>query len=194
MRATRKFTFARMTLDEFLSWDPPDRTGRRWQLVDGEPVAMALSTDAHGSILGEIGALIGNHMLACGSASRVVIAPGVIPRVGAGRNFRIPDLGVTRAPPSGGTNLPDPVLLIEILPPSNEAETLDNVWAYTTIPSVQEILLVRSTRIEAELFRRQADGNWPEGPEVVGADGDLTLASIAFTTKLAAFYRTTVLG
>jgi hypothetical protein len=31
--------------------------------------------------------------------------------------------------------LTDPVLLIEILSPSNQAETWANVWAYATIPS-----------------------------------------------------------
>ncbi len=183
-----------MTVDEFLSWDPRDRTRRRWQLIDGEPVAMAPTTDAHGSIQGEVGGMIRDHLLRLGRPCRMVIAPGVIPRVGAARNYRIPNIGVTGASPSRDTNLPDPVLLTEILSPSNETETRANIWSYTTIPSVQEILLVRSTRIEAELFRRQADGNWPEGPEIVGADGNRTLASIAFTTPLAAFYRTTVLG
>ena len=60
--------------------------------------------------------------------------------------------------------VPDPVLLIEILSPSNEAQTRANIWAYTTIPSVREILAVHSTRIEAELLRRNPDGSWPEEP------------------------------
>ena len=47
----------------------------------------------------------------------------------------------------------EPVLLVAILSPSNEAETRANIWAYTTIPSVQELLIVHSTRIEAELLR-----------------------------------------
>ena len=48
----------------------------------------------------------------------------------------------------------DPVLLVEILSPSNRAETWTNVWAYTTIPSVREILVLHSLRIRAELLRR----------------------------------------
>ncbi|MFL5256140.1 MAG: Uma2 family endonuclease, partial [Rhodopila sp.] len=88
----------------------------------------------------------------------------------------------------------DPVLLIEILSPSNEAETRANIWAYTTIPSVQEILAVHSTRIEAEPLRRGPDGNWPEIPEVVTGAETLRLASIGFATPLAAFYRTTALA
>jgi hypothetical protein len=29
-------------MDEFLVWDAADLTGRRWQLIDGEPVLRAL--------------------------------------------------------------------------------------------------------------------------------------------------------
>jgi Uma2 family endonuclease len=194
MAALRKFAFVRMTVDEFLSWDPKDRSGRLWQLIDGDPVAMAPATDAHGSIQSEIIGLLRDHLLRRGSACRVVTTPGVIPRIGASRNFRIPDLGVTCAPPSRETNLPDPVLLIEILSPSNENETRANIWTYTTIPSVREILAVRSTRLEAELLRRRDDGSWPEEPDILARDASLTLDSIDFTTPLKAFYRTTELG
>lgn len=31
----------RMTVAEFLTWDANDPTGKKWQLIDGEPVAMA---------------------------------------------------------------------------------------------------------------------------------------------------------
>jgi Uma2 family endonuclease len=90
--------------------------------------------------------------------------------------------------------VPEPVLLVEILSPSNEAETRANIWAYTTIPSVRELLVVHSTRIEAELLRRNADGSWPEQPEIIGSDGDLSLTRIAFAERLAALYRTTALA
>lgn len=190
MGALRKYTFTRMTVDEFLSWNPRDRSRRRWQLMDGEPVAMAPATDAHGSIQAEIGRLLGNHLLAERPGCRAVTAPGVIPHIGSKGNFRIPDLGVTCAPPSRDANLPAPLLLIEILSPSNERDTRSNVWTYTTIPSVREILTVRSTRIEAELLRRLDDGTWPDDPEILTGDDVLRLDSIGFEAPLAAFYRT----
>ena len=40
MVALRKFPFTRMTLDEFLCWDPDDPSGVPWQSIDGEPVAI----------------------------------------------------------------------------------------------------------------------------------------------------------
>jgi hypothetical protein len=68
--------------------------------------------------------------------------------------MRIPDLAVTCSPPLPGDNaLRDPVLLIEILSLSNRAETWTNVWGFTTIQSVREILVLHSTAIDADLLR-----------------------------------------
>jgi|SRR5271165_399016 len=193
MVALRKHAPARMTLTEFLSWDPADPSGRAWQLIDGEPVAMAPASETHAALQGEIGALLRNHLVDRGDQCRLLSQPGVVPRVRANRNFRIPDLAVTCTPPALGLMVADPILLIEILSPSNEAETRVNIWAYTTIPSVREILAVHSTRIEAELLRRNADGSWPEEPDILTASDTLKLDSVAFATPLAALYRTTAL-
>ena len=102
----------------------------------------------------------------------------------------VPDLAVTCAPPSGGTGLPDPVLLVEILSPSNVRETRANVWAFATIPSVTEIVLIETARIGAEILRRGPDGTWPARPEMLGPDDDLRLDSIGFVAPLRAAYRT----
>jgi Uma2 family endonuclease len=194
MAAFRKHAPARMTVSEFFSWDAGDSSGLPWQLVDGEPVAMAPGSETHAALQGEIGRQIANHLIEQGSPCRLLSQPGIVPRVRANSNFRIPDLGVTCAPPSQGLMVAEPVLLIEILSPSNEAQTRANIWAYTTIPSVREILAVHSTRIEAELLRRSSDGSWPEEPDIVTGLGTLNLLSIGFATALAAFYRTTALA
>ena len=89
--------------------------------------------------------------------------------------------------------LADPVLLIEILSPSNQAETWANVWTYTTIPSVKEILVLKTATIGAEFLRRNEDGTWPQWPLTL-TTGNLTLESIGLTVTLAAPYRTTQLA
>ena len=194
MVALRKRAAARMTLNEFLAWDPGDPSGRVWQLIDGEPVAMAPGSHTHGAIQGETARVFGNHLAEQRSPCHVVTEPGIVPRVRANRNYRVPDLGVTCAPASHDLMVSDPILLIEILSPSNEAETWANIWAYTSVPSVQEILAIHSTRIEAELLRRNTDGSWPANPDIVVAGGVLTLSSIGFSGPLAALYRTTALA
>ncbi|HSU04547.1 MAG TPA: Uma2 family endonuclease [Acetobacteraceae bacterium] len=194
MVALRKQAIDRLTVAEFLVWDSGDRSGRRWQLRDGAPEAMAPATEAHGAILSELGALIRNHLLAAGDRCRVITEPGVVPRVRAANNFRIPDLAVTCAPPSRERMIAEPVLLIEILSPSNTDETWDNVWAYTTIPSVTEILVLSSTAIRAELLRRGTDGSWPEQATELAGPDPLHLASIGLELPLASAYRTTTLA
>jgi Uma2 family endonuclease len=184
-----------MTVSEFLAWNSEDPTAHAWQLIDGEPVAMAPASDNHGTIQWALGSLLWPHLTAPGSRCRAVMEPGIVPRGRSDRNCRIPDIGVTCAPPSDGQMLPDPLLiLIEILSPSNETETWANVWTYLTIPTVMEVLVVNSTRVEAELLRRNEDGTWPEVPMRIGPADALCLASIGFTVLLAALYRTTTLA
>jgi Uma2 family endonuclease len=194
MVTLRKPPLARMTLSEFLQWEPADPTVRSWQLIDGEPVAMAPGSDAHGAVQAELAALLRNHLVQQGSSCRVAVEPGIVPRLRADRNYRIPDIGVTCAPPSRDLMLPEPLLLIEILSPSNEVDTWANVWTYASIPSVVEILVVHTTHIAAELLRREFNGQWPDEPDLLGPDDQITLTSVAFTAPLRSFYRTTVLA
>lgn len=106
--------------------------------------------------------------------------------------MRVPDLAVTCVaddPPSHA--LVEPIFLVEILSPSNEPEARANVWAYTTILSVREIVLLRSTHIGAELIRREPDGGWPANSLPVGEQDRLVLQSIGFDCPLAAVYAST---
>jgi Uma2 family endonuclease len=183
----------RMTVDEFLKWDSED--GRRYELVDGEPRAMAPASAIHGFLQNELGRLIGNHLRDKATGCDVVANPGVVPRLLSEHNVRIPDLAVTCSPLAvGQATLPDPILLIEILSPTNQAKTWTNVWAYTSIPSVREILVLRADRIAAELLRRSSQGEWPDRPIAI-SEGELILESIGFRVALADLYaRTGLLG
>lgn len=185
----------RMTVAEFQGWLPQaGEEDRRWNLVDGEPVCMAPTGENHGAIQSEAAYLLTQHLRNAGSPCRVITAPGVIPRVRSISNERIPDLGVTCSPASGARAIADPVALIEILSPSNEAQTRANVWAYTTIPSVMEILLLSSTSIAGELLCRDSFGQWADDPLMLDADSHVHLASIGLSTLLRDFYATTSLA
>jgi Uma2 family endonuclease len=179
----------RMTVGEFRKWDSDD--GRRYELVDGEPRAMAPASTIQGFLQNELGRLIGNHLLDKASGCEVVANPGIVPRLLSEHNVRIPDLAVTCSPlVVGQATLSDPVLLIEILSPSNQAKTWTNVWAYTSILSVQEILVLRADRIAAELLRRSPQGEWPDRPIAI-TEGDLLLESIGFRVALTDLYART---
>jgi Uma2 family endonuclease len=182
----------RMSVDEFLNWDSSDFL--TYELVDGEPRAMAPTNRTHGALQSELASLIRNHLRAKGSPCDVVIAPGVIPHLFSEHNMRIPDFGVTcTSYETEQVALPEPVLLVEILSPSNQAKTWTNVWTYTSIPSVQEILVLHGSRIAAELLRRAADGSWPERM-TVNSNDELVLDSIDFRVPLVDVYARTRLA
>jgi Uma2 family endonuclease len=191
MSTALKTPWHRMTVAEFLDWDSGDRTGALWQLRDGEPEMMAPASDPHGSIQAFLSHLLIAHLDAHGGTCRVVMTPGVVPSQRAEENCLIPDLGVTCAPPTGARLMHEPVVLIEILSPTNVSKTRANVQAYRTIPTVAEIVVLHSTAIAAEILRRRPDATWPEQPELLGAEGTLRLDSIGFAAPLRDAYRTT---
>lgn len=179
----------RMSVAEFLVWDSGDPC--RYELVDGEPHAMAPASSVDGFLQAELARLLANHFRAQDRPCDAITNPGVIPHFLSEHNFRVPDIGVTCSPVRPGqATIVDPVLLVEILSPSNQAKTWANVRAYTSIPSVQEILVLRSDRIGAEMLRRLADGGWPDRTTLI-ADGELDLQSTGFRVQLAALYART---
>ena len=135
----------RMTVAEFLEWEPDDKSGALWQLRDGEPEMMVPASDPHGSIQSELAYLITAHLRATGRSCRAS--------------------------------------------PSNVSRTRANVRAYKTIPTVAEIVVLRSTAIAAA-----PNGEWPQQPDIIAADGELRLDSIDFAMPLREAYRTTSLA
>jgi Uma2 family endonuclease len=179
-----------LTIEEFLEWS--ETTDERYELVDGEVVAMSPTSQTHGLIFAEIAGIIRDHLRKAGGRCRVVLEPGVKTRVRARHNYRIPELGVICKPPVAGTQMvAEPVLIVEVLSPSNRKATWTNIWAYATNPAVQEILVIESMKIKGWLLRRQADGSWPEDPEPISHDGRIVLNSIDLSILLTDAYATT---
>ena len=59
----------------------------------------------------------------------MVAEPGVITRIRSHMNMRVPDLGITATADAPDQRaLPEPIVLIEVLSPSNGKDTWDNVW------------------------------------------------------------------
>jgi Uma2 family endonuclease len=179
-----------LTVEEFLEWAAT--ADGRYELVDGEVVAMAPPSQTHGLIFAEIAGIIRDHLRKSGGRCRVVLEPGVKTRIRARHNYRIPELGVICKPPVAGTQMvAEPVLIVEVLSPGNRKATWTNVWAYAANPAVQEILIIESTKVEGWLLRRQADGSWPEDPEPIPHDGSIELDSIGLSIPLTDTYATT---
>ena len=165
-----------MSADQFFDW-PGDGTGRSYQLIDGEPVLMAPPSNYHGLLQGQLAVIIGSHLRVRRPDCRVLVGPGVRPRPDMDLNVRVPDLAVACGV-AAGKYLPNPLLIVEILSPSNARETREAVRAMLSVPSLREVLIVGSEAVVAEVYTKDADGVWPAKPQVVGAGQLLRLASI----------------
>jgi Uma2 family endonuclease len=175
-----------MTVDDFLCWEG-DGTPTSYELIDGVPRAMAPGSVAHARIQSNIIVAIGIHLR--GSRCGVFTTPGVRPLMRADWNFRIPDIGVSCAPQRQGERmLTDPILLIEVLSPSNALETYENIRAYATLPSVAELIVVHSTRMTVELLHKSEAGVWPANPTIITEGGVVELRSVGLTLPLAEIY------
>ena len=184
-------TEPRMTVDEFLAWKG-GRNGVVYELVNGVIRAQEAASDTHGTIQGRLTTILTVHLDKHRPGCRVVVAPGVKPRLLARWNHRVPEMAVTcQSNTPDAHHIPDPILIVEILSPSNAEDTWSNIALYASLPSVAEILIVESEKIEAQLLRRQADGSWPQEPESVSSGGTIRLDSIGLEFGLAEAYRDT---
>jgi Uma2 family endonuclease len=174
----------RMTLAEFLRWE--DGTDTRYELLAGFPLAMAPPAVAHGVLALRLGARIDAALRSrppCFGQSEA----GIV-RPDRDDTYYIADLAVTCTPPERGQQvLHDPVLIVEILSPGTAMyDRQTKVADYRRIPSVEEILLIDSASIFAEVLRREGD-RWIT--EIVrGPQAMLSLASIGLTATMADLY------
>ena len=100
----------------------------------------------------------------------------------------VADLAVTCKPPRRGDQLiADHILIVEVLSPSTGLyDRQTKVADYRRIPSVEEILLIDSTSMFAEVLRREGD-RWIT--EIVrGPQATLSLASIGLTAAMSDLY------
>ena len=141
----------RMSLDEFLRWE--DGTDTRYELIDGFPLAMAPPAEAHRILAMRLGLPI-DTALQNRRPCNVQIEAGVL-RPDRADSYYVADLAVTCRPNEPGRQaIVDPILIVEILSPGTERhDRLTKVPVYRSIDSVEEILLIDSESIYAEVRR-----------------------------------------
>lgn len=176
-----------MTADEFLDW-PGDGSDRKFELVDGRLRPVSPASTTHGRLQANLTFLIMAAIRAAGLPLWTIIEGAVIPGQAPAINVRVPDVIVTGASDrEDGKTVLEPVMLVEVLSPSNERRTRESLRSCATIASVQEIVAVHSKRLRIEVSRRDADGGWSE-PEIVGPSGVLRLASVSLAAPIEDVY------
>jgi Uma2 family endonuclease len=143
-----------MTLAEFLQWD--DGTDRRYELLDGTPVMMAPTLEAHGELAAALAMQLGSRVR---RPCRVISEAGIVIPDRADTCY-VADLAVTCARPEPGRRMVvEPVLVVEIRSPArDEVNQWRKVATYRTLRSLQEILVVFSDERRVEPQRRTPDG------------------------------------
>jgi Uma2 family endonuclease len=173
-----------MTVDEFLRWE--DGTDTRYELVGGVVVAMAPPAPAHGFLAARLCIAIGSA-LRSRAPCMVQIEAGVA-RPDRDDTCYVADLVVTCNPPSPDEPvIGDPLLIVEVLSPTTASHDRQRKVAdYRQIASVQEILLIDSQTVFAEVLRRSGD-QWIT--EIVqGPTATLTLNSVPLSILMAELY------
>src|SRR5215470_9310821 len=174
-----------MTLDEFLRWD--DGTETHYELIGGHPVAMAPPAAAHRILAMRLGSRI-DAALAGRRPCNAQIEAGVVRPDRMDTYFEADIAATCERHEFGQQALREPFLIVEILSPSTERHDRRlKLPAYRQIETVQEILLIASDDIYAEVHRRAVGAQWIT--EILrGGEAVLSLASIPIEIRLSDLY------
>src|SRR5271166_1227970 len=133
-----------MGVEQFLVW-AEGREGR-WELRDGEPVLMAPERAAHAltkfAAQKAIDAAIARARLRCR-----IYPDGMTVRVSARTAFEPDALVVCPPPPLDAIEIPNPVIVVEVLSPSTAADDHGvKLDGYFSLPSVEHYLILDPDR------------------------------------------------
>jgi Uma2 family endonuclease len=173
-----------MSIDEFLRWE--DGSDTRYQLVDGYVVAMAPPMPAHGRLAARLAGAI-DAALRTRPPCFVQSEAGIV-RSDRDDTCYVADLAVSCVPLRADDRLiKEPILILEVLSPSTAAsDRQTKVTDYRRIASVQEILLIDSESVFAEILRR--DGQRWITEIVQGPAAILSLGSVPLSIPMAELY------
>ncbi len=133
----------------------------RSEYYQGQMFAMAGASRAHNLIVGNVSYQMRRQLR---QGPREVYQSDMRVLVNATGLYTYPDVVVAYGPQfldEQQNTLLNPALIVEVLSPSTEAYDRGLKFKhYRTIESLQEYLLVASESVDAELRKRQPDGQW----------------------------------
>lgn len=163
-----------------------ERSEVRHEYLGGVVYAMAGETRAHNEIVGNLYAAIRSHLQG-GRCKLYVSDIRVTLSLHDDAYVYYPDLVVTcDGRDSDPRFVRYPKVLVEVLSPSTErVDRREKFFAYTTIESLEEYVLVAQPAREVTIFRR-ADA-W-RAEKAAGIEDVVTLSSLQIDLPLAAIY------
>lgn len=146
----------KISIEDYLESEKSSPVRREY--VDGEVYAMAGASDNHNRISRNLINILSNHL---GDSSCEIFFNDIKVRV---RNnvYYYPDILVScEETPENQYFRNEPILIVEVLSKSTQrVDTLEKVFAYQQIPSLQEYVVVDQYRMEVRVHRRQENGGW----------------------------------
>jgi Uma2 family endonuclease len=174
-----------LSVDEYLRNEQESLIKHEYQ--GGRLWAMVGASDAHVTIAGNVFVALREKL--GGSACRVYISDMKL-RIEAADAFYYPDVFVTCHARDKASEYykQHPCLIVEVLSPSTEAFDRGGKFAaYRQLDSLQEYLLIDSTRICVECYRRSPEGQWVLFPYDPG--DKVQLRSVNLSLALSALYK-----
>ena len=170
--------------DAFVDAQPEDT---KWELVNGQILAMTNPNDDHGQIVANLGTGIKQAADAAGCRTNF---GGIRVQASDDRsaiNKTIPDITVRCGERLGRTWVTDPVVVVEVLSPSTmDYDRGDKLHFYKSLPSLRDIVIVYQDQVRVEHYSR--DGEAWTMSALTGRDGALRLTGLSAEAPLAAIY------
>ena len=172
------------TVEEYLAFE--NASEERHEFHNGDIIAMPGNTGYHEELNAELITLLLTQVRGRAkvfTSNLKVIVPTY-------NRYFYPDICIVRGMPDyrdeGHQELLNPTVIIEILSPSTaEFDLTDKFEYYRSIPSLEEVAFFAQDRINAELFRKNAQGRW----EIVEIEnGIVEFASVQATVSLTEIY------
>jgi len=176
--------------EAYLEWEKHQPIKHEYR--DGDVYAMAGASDPHVTITGNLFALLRNHVRR--GPCRAYFTDMKV-RIESINRFYYPDILVTCDPGDRAEQYFKryPVLIVEVLSGSTEAFDRGDKFAdYRHLDSLQEYVLIDSSKMGIDCFRRNLEGQWVLHPFTKG--DQVTLASLDFHCSMIDIYEDVELG
>jgi Uma2 family endonuclease len=163
----------RMTVDEFLAWSVRQDRGR-YELFGGRVVMQQSQSWGHAELCWRVANLLAAAIERTG-VSFYAAPQGMTVRIRKDEAYE-PDALVAPLPKPDRRNLeiPNPVLVVEVLSPSTTRRDLaDKLAGYFEVPSIQHYLVIDGDEQEIIWHRRAASG--AAEPPLIVREGSLQL-------------------
>ena len=172
-----------MTVEAYLAWEPKQEL--RYEFVDGEVLAMTGGSIAHNDIAVNLLTALRPHLRKQGC--RINIADAKV-NVTPSR-YRFPDLVITcdERDKAALNAIQHPRLIVEVLSEGTEVRDRGiKLKEYCRLPSLEEYVLISSTQISVEIYRRAQGLFWLY--KAYQAGDNIVLKSVNFELPIALLY------